>query len=149
MRLLTDLEVSCNYLSIMAGARLSIEDLDTLGDEAQTQIRSKWGPQKPRHLKYKNQPIRIDGHWFPSRKEAKRYGQLKILANARKIDDLKLQVKFPLAINGILITTYIADFTYLRDGILIVEDTKGFKTPTYSLKHKLFRALHGFDITEI
>jgi len=46
-------------------------------------------------------------------------------------------------------TEYIADFTYrLKDGRLIVEDTKGEKTPDYIIKRKLMR-LHGNPIHEI
>lgn len=113
------------------------------------QIKARWGRTKPRKLKYSNQPIRIDNHWFPSRKEAKRYGQLKILVHAGKILDLKLQVKFSLIVHEFLVTTYVADFTYYRDGKLVVEDTKGFRTADYKIKAKLFRAIHGFEITEV
>lgn len=33
---------------------------------------------------------------------------------------------------------YIADFSYKKDGKLIVEDVKGKKTDVYKLKRKLF-----------
>ena len=60
------------------------------------------------------------------------------------IKDLQLQVKFELQPafekNGIKYRAinYIADFTYMQDGKLIVEDTKGYRTKEYQLKKKLF-----------
>lgn len=133
----------------MTGARLSIEDLDALGDDAQAQIKSQLPDRRPRKLKYRNKPVTIDDHWFPSRKEAKRYGQLKILSMAGKITDLRLQQRFILSVNDIKVTTYVADFTYYRDGQFIVEDAKGIRTAAYVLKRRLFRAIHGFDIVEV
>ena len=34
---------------------------------------------------------------------------------------------------------YIADFVYFKNDIMFVEDTKGFKTPEYIIKRKLFK----------
>jgi hypothetical protein len=44
--------------------------------------------------------------------------------------------------------TYKADFTYWTNGLLHVEDTKGFVTPEYRLKKRLMLACHNIEIIE-
>ena len=46
--------------------------------------------------KYKNKKIEVDGIVFDSKKEAKRYRELKLLEQAGEITDLQMQVKFEL-----------------------------------------------------
>ena len=96
--------------------------------------------------KYKNQPITIDGHKVPSRREANRYSQLSLLQKAGIIRELKLQEPFelqpsfkhPITKQTIRAIKYIADFTYYdEDGIFHIEDTKGYHTKEYELKKKL------------
>ena len=102
-----------------------------------------------RFSKYRNKPIVIDGKWFSSRKEAKRYQELRLLEQTGEINHLLTQVNFPINVNGEKICVYRADFTYrTKDGKDIVEDTKGFKTPTYKLKKKLLWAVCRINITE-
>lgn len=43
---------------------------------------------------------------------------------------------------------YIADYTYIEDGKLVVEDKKGYKTPEYTIKKKLMYQVHGILIKE-
>lgn len=96
--------------------------------------------------KYKNKKIIIDGIEFDSKKEAKRYSELKLLERTGKIKDLELQKVFELQPsfkkNGKTYrkTTYKADFYYFNNekGKYIVEDVKGFKTEVYKLKKKMF-----------
>ena len=110
--------------------------------------------------KYRNQKIVVDGIMFDSKKEAKRYQFLKALERAGEIKNLKTQVPFELQPafrydgKGIRAIKYIADFTYYarnKDGrfILVVEDTKGYRTKEYELKKKLFLFTQGFPITEV
>lgn len=99
--------------------------------------------------KYRNQPTIIDGIRFASRREGRRYSELKLLERAGQIKDLKLQVPFPLDVNGKPVTRYVADFTYTEGGELVVEDAKGFRTDVYRLKANLFAALKGFEIREV
>ena len=110
-----------------------------------------WG--RHRRGKYDAKPTVVDGIRFHSKKEAKRYGELKLLVLAGLIDTLELQPKFPLKVNGILITTYIGDFRYRlkEDGAWrsVVEDAKGFRTREYRLKKKLLLALHGIEVREV
>ena len=62
--------------------------------------------------------------------------------------NLKLQPKFVCMVNDKKICTYRADFKYLENGKLVVEDTKGFRTPVYRLKKKLVEALFNIEIVE-
>lgn len=110
-----------------------------------------------RKKKNKYQAIRttIDGITFDSKREAKRYSELKIMQQAGVIKDLKLQVAFPLcgwANEPLKYDTgnqikYIADFTYEDKGRLIIEDSKGMRTPLYRLKKAVMKAM-GHEIKE-
>lgn len=46
------------------------------------------------------------------------------------------------------VCVYVADFTYLRDGRLVVEDPKGKRSPVYSIKRKLMVLAHNIEIIE-
>jgi hypothetical protein len=103
-------------------------------------------------MKYKNVKTFVDGISFDSRKEAVRYAHLKLLQKTHKISDLTLQPKFDIVINGIKVCSYIADFSYIENGVAVVEDVKSEvtrKLPVYRLKRKLMRAVHGIEIREI
>ncbi len=95
--------------------------------------------------KYRAIPVELDGIRFASKKEAKRYSELKLLERAKQISGLTLQPKFPLVVNGHKVCSYIGDFMY-QNGKLIVEDTKGYRTDAYRIKRKLFIALYGDKI---
>lgn len=99
--------------------------------------------------KYQNRKTVVDGIKFDSAKEARRYGELKLLERAGQITGLEIQPSFRLLVNNCLICTYRADFTY-QDATKarIVEDVKGMKTPVYRLKKKLMLAIHGVEIFE-
>lgn len=100
-------------------------------------------------MKYNNKITTIDNIKFRSKKEAKRYIELKQLEKTKQIKDLKLQVKYEFKIERVKICSYVADFTYFtNDNIFIVEDTKGFKTYIYKIKKKLMLALYGIEIKE-
>lgn len=100
--------------------------------------------------KYRNKPAETDGIRFASRKEARRYGDLKLMERIGEIHDLRLQPRFPLRVNGKLICTYVADFQYTtKSGLRIVEDAKGYRTREYIHKSRLFEALNGFPVTEV
>lgn len=99
----------------------------------------------------------VDGILFDSKKEAKRYDELKLLERGGIIKDLKLQPKFELTSNGVNIVTdknkkytYIADFMYFDNekGETVIEDAKGMKTPIYKLKKAIMRTM-GYEIVEV
>ena len=98
-------------------------------------------------MKYHNKIVEIDNIKFASKKEAKRYGELKLLEKADIIKNLELQKKFELQPcytnnnnENIRAINYIADFFYYDNekGLFIVEDTKGYRTDVYKIKKKLF-----------
>ena len=43
---------------------------------------------------------------------------------------------------------YVADFVYLENGQLVVEDVKGVRTPVYKLKKRLIAEVYGIEIKE-
>lgn len=104
--------------------------------------------KQPGKNKFNAKRTEVDGFVFHSKKEAQRYGQLKMLEQTGQISNLKLQVPYPLKVNGALITTYIADFVYDEDGREVVEDVKGKRTPEYKIKKKLMLAVLKIAIFE-
>lgn len=101
--------------------------------------------------KYGNKRTLVDGIWFDSAKEAKRYGELKLLEKAGEISHLELQPRFNLSVNGRPIAYdsgrqayYKADFAYFNGDKRIVEDVKSAatKTDVYKLKKALVEALY-------
>lgn len=103
--------------------------------------------------KYFNVKTSVDGYTFSSKREANRYCQLKILARVGEIDELELQPRFALLVNGHKVCTYIGDFRYrlVSTGASVVEDvkSKATRTPIYLLKRKLMRAILKIEIVEI
>lgn len=107
-------------------------------------------PSTGSRRKYGNKPIVIDGISFDSKREAKRYGELRMLERAKIISDLRTQVKYELDVNGVRISTYTADFVYRSDaGAIVVEDAKGYPNDRWPMKKKLMKAIHGIDIKEV
>ena len=106
--------------------------------------------------KYKSIKTVVDGITFDSKREAKRYSELKLLERAGVIAKLELQVPFELIpkheIDGIKIraTKYVADFTYYdhEKAIFVVEDCKGFRTQEYKNKKRQMREKYGIIIKE-
>jgi hypothetical protein len=97
--------------------------------------------------KYSNVATNVEGKSFASKLEAKRYQELLLLERAGELTNLQTQVTYRLEVNGSLICKYIADFVYDdRNGLQIVEDTKGYITPEFRLKKKLMKACLGIDI---
>ena len=91
----------------------------------------------------------MDGIRFASRKEAKRYKELKLMVKAGMLVRFDRQVRYPLIVNGENVCAYIADFvTYDFEGTRKVIDTKGFRTPAYKIKKKLMKAIYGIDVIE-
>ncbi len=99
--------------------------------------------------KYRNVPTVVDGIRFASKREAFRYCELKLLERAGDIKELRLQPRYPLAVNGLHVSTYVGDFEYVesKSGRLITEDSKGVRTRDFINKAKLFHALYGREVT--
>lgn len=94
--------------------------------------------------KYHNKKVQIDMYVFDSIAESKRYKELALMEKAGLISQLELQPRFLLQEgfkkNGKTYRKieYIADFMYLQDGKIIIEDVKGKQTDVFKLKYKLF-----------
>ena len=106
--------------------------------------------------KYHAHKTVVDGITFDSKREAKRYGELKLLERSGAISDLRRQVRYELIpafdVQGkhYRPTSYVADFVYVdaKTGTEVVEDVKGYRTDVYRLKAKLFAAKFGVSIRE-
>lgn len=119
-----------------------------------------------RRSKYGSKKVTVNGITFDSKKEANRYQELLLLERAGQITELRRQVKCVLipaqyekdttgprggVKRGKLLErecSYMADFVYVQDGKLVVEDTKGFRTADYILKRKMMLYFHGIRIKE-
>lgn len=100
--------------------------------------------------KYNARKAEADGYIFDSTDERDRYYQLKILEQAGEIHDLELQPEYKCIVNGVLVTTYHADFRYVDcDGKTVVEDVKGVRTEAFVVRKNLTMALFGIDVKEI
>ena len=96
------------------------------------------------------------GHWFASKREARRYTELLLLETAGEIKDIELQPSYRLMAptpDGSLVSTatYIADFRYrdIPTGKTVVEDVKGVRTQVYKLKKRWVEAQYAIKIVEI
>lgn len=107
-------------------------------------------------LKYKkfgNQFTEYNGRKYHSKKEARYARELDLLRFCKdpslRVVNVETQPRFPIAVNGRLICTYVADFriTY-ADGRIEVVDVKGFRTDVYKIKKKLVEAVHNIEIIE-
>lgn len=101
------------------------------------------------YSKYRNVRVKYDGYTFDSKKERDRYIQLKAMEKAGEISDLRRQVTYPLAVNGVKICSIRPDFEYVRNGELVTEDVKSTATanlPLFKVKARLFEAIYGRPI---
>jgi hypothetical protein len=106
--------------------------------------------------KYGAVPLTVDGIRFASTREARRYGELRLLERAGQIWDLTLQPEFNLhaPTPGVVgcfkeVGRYRADFAYAtRDGT-IIEDVKGVRTPLYRWKKLHVEIEYGVRIVEV
>lgn len=119
------------------------------------------GPKRP---KYSNTKVKTPDGVFDSKREYKRWGELQILRQAGAITGLMRQVKFCFDMvmkphsdsPGWLIhsadfrrkVSYTADFVYLEQGKIVVEDCKGFRTEAYKRKRQWMKKVYGITILE-
>lgn len=107
--------------------------------------------------KYRNQITEVDGRKFHSKKEAKRYQELKLLERGGLITNLQCQPRFEIVIDAKQVRYaeskrpmfYVADFSYFDKQNFVVEDVKGMKTPDYKIKRALVEHIYGFTIREL
>lgn len=119
--------------------------------------------------KYHSQKVSIAQEIFDSKKEARRWLELKNMEEHGLISGLQRQKKFVLIptqyepdtkgprggrIKGKLLereVAYYADFVYFdeHEKDFVIEDTKGVRTAEYIIKRKLMLWLNGYQIREI
>lgn len=84
----------------------------------------------------KYRAVRTGG--YASKAEAARAQELRGLQASGAISELKEQVTFDVAPTGCESIRYRADFTYVENGVMVVHEEKGFETPEWRIKRKLF-----------
>jgi hypothetical protein len=129
--------------------------MGTLGNEVELKNKYHVAPAEERT---------VDGIVFHSKREAQHYIQFRALEKGGAIQKLEIQVPFALCAHGGLkhghglayaeyeptappvpIAKYIADFVVTeRDGSIRIYDSKGFRTPEFKLKKKLFEANYPY-----
>ena len=110
--------------------------------------------------KFNAKKVEKNGLKFDSKKEYVRWHDLLQMQLDGLIEDLKMQVGFVLADSVKFAAEprakpalkYIADFTYIKAGALVVEDVKSKMTrslPAYRIKKHLMMTVHGIEISEV
>ena len=96
-------------------------------------------------------PTTVDGIRFDSMREARRWGELRLMEKGGEIRNLRRQVRIPLEGRNGPVTfqpsgrkaVYVADFAY-EDKRLgwaeVIEDSKGHQTPEFKLKRAILAA---------
>ena len=93
--------------------------------------------------KYRSKRHTVDSFNFDSKKEAKYYGQLKILQKAGEVLYFLRQVPFHLPGNIV----YRCDFMEVwKNGDIKFIDVKGYDTPASKLKRKQVESLYPVKI---
>ena len=121
------------------------------------------------YSKYNAKRIELSGEVFQSKREARRWLELKNMESHGLISGLQRQKKFVLIpaqyepdtkgprggkIKGKLLereVAYVADFVYFdeEEKDFVIEDTKGVRTKDYVIKRKLMLWLNGYQIREV
>lgn len=117
----------------------------------------RWG--KRIHPLGHGKRVILDGYKFPSKKEAARYQELKLLQRAGRIYDLQVHPFWNIEVNEEHICRVHLDFSYYEnsDHCLVVEDVKAErigkdgKLRTTDTRHskigrKLMLAVHGIIV---
>lgn len=130
-------------------------------EEYKEYLKNKAG-QKDQQNKYRNKRVKVQEvqpdksvkeFTIDSIGEKQYYDELKFRKKSGDIMDFKRQVTFKLAVNGVHITSYKADFVvWDRYGNKEVIDYKSDftrKLRLYQIKKALMLAIHGITIKEV
>ena len=97
--------------------------------------------------KYRNRKTVVDGITFDSAAEARRWEVLRMLERTGAISGLERAVSFPLAVQGVEVGKYVADFVYYwPNRERVIEDVKGVQTAVFRLKARIMAA-QGMPVT--
>ena len=110
--------------------------------------------RKPSRNKYGAKKTLVGDIKFDSKKEAGRWMELQLMERAGEIQDLRRQVKVeligqyrPLFTRTGRKMKLTVDFSYIEDGELIYEESKGFPTRDYEVRVAVARAM-GLNVRE-
>lgn len=138
---------------------LRFDSVNDLPEALREQAKKKLGMQeagKAGKSKYGNRKCVVCGISFDSEMEGRRYLVLRDMLVRGEISKLKLQPEFTITESyrlpdgkQVKAMRYRADFSYERDGELIVEDVKtpGTKTRVYINKSKAMYEKYGICVT--
>jgi hypothetical protein len=102
------------------------------------------------HSKFHSQWTEYKGVKYASKREAAYAAELDLLIKAKQIKNWRRQVRFPLIVNEIPVSTYVVDFeVILPNGLCELHETKGYKTDVFKLKFALFKALYPDRVIKI
>jgi len=97
-----------------------------------------------RQNKYGNVARDYNGTLYDSKKEAAYAQELDLRIKAGELKSWDRQVRISIDVNGKHICNYFIDFVlYHTDGLKEYVEVKGFETPVWRLKWKLFEALYN------
>lgn len=109
--------------------------------------------------KVNHEKVVINGIQFDSLAEADRYKILRVMEKTGKIKDLKCHPRWEIIpaqkVEGhrsFQAAHYTADFQYIKDDKLVVEDVKSEYTrqaEDYKLRRKLMMLMHGIYVHEV
>lgn len=151
---------------------MDMRDINRMSPAARQQILEKLGQEQAGKAmektggKYHNRKLTVElpesgkRITFDSEKEARRFGELRLLQRGGGIRELRLQVNFTLqegytTAEGEQVRpiVYRADFVYKEPSKFgwrtVVEDVKGVRTKEYILKRKMMLEKFGVDIREV
>lgn len=100
--------------------------------------------------KYRNKSHVYNGLSFHSKKEAAYAAELDLRVKGKDIAEWERQRKISLDVNNRHICNYYIDFVIKHlDGREEYVEVKGFETPEWKIKWKLFEALYSDDKNKI
>ena len=107
----------------------------------------------PKKHKYGAKRTLYNLRWYASKLEAEYAAHLDSLKSAAKLSERvsrwESQIPLPLIVCGSKIGTFVCDYlVHYADGRKVYVEVKGYPTPVWRLKEKLFRALYP-DLTLI
>ena len=94
----------------------------------------------------------FEGKVFASQREMVRFGFLRLELKSGRISELETQPSWIVNINGKRLCRYTADFRYVRNGAVVIEEVKSSgtaKDAAYKLRRRAAELEHGIVITEI
>jgi hypothetical protein len=115
------------------------------------------GAVAPRGNKYGAEPVEVDGIRFDSKREARRWCDLRLRERAGEIADLERQVVLILHGRDDVLRTrtgrpmrITVDFSYIEvaTGLRIYEDAKGKPTRDYEVRRAV-AAAQGVEVVEV